>query len=200
MTKVLHLIGNGDNATMYKQGSKGVKITCNLPPFPVEGAYTTCLVDFKMMAAIHEGSVDVPGPWVLGYRPKKWMEMKPQFYMKHAQKVRQFYLTLPKYVNNYTDFNCGHFAAHYSATTFKPDEMHLYGFDSLFDMNLRSCTDFYLNSDRGAGNNVRLNDNWRPIWKSLFGEFSHQTKFVLHHKHDKIKFDIPENVEIYVKK
>ena len=122
MTKVLHLIGNGDNATMYKQGSKGVKITCNLPPFPVEGAYTTCLVDFKMMAAIHEGSVDVPGPWVLGYRPKKWMEMKPQFYMKHAQKVRQFYLTLPKYVNNYTDFNCGHFAAHYSATTFKPDE------------------------------------------------------------------------------
>lgn len=47
MTKVLHLIGNGDNATMYKQGSKGVKITCNLPPFPVEGAYTTCIVSLN---------------------------------------------------------------------------------------------------------------------------------------------------------
>ena len=55
MSKVLHLIGNGDNATMYKQGTKGIKLTCNLPPFPVEGAWATCMVDFKMMKAINEG-------------------------------------------------------------------------------------------------------------------------------------------------
>ena len=195
MTKVLHLIGNGDNATMYKP-KPGVKITCNLPPFPVQGAYTTCIVDFKMCAAIREGSVVVPGPWVCGFRPKKFTEMNPDFYMKFAPQIRQFYLTLPKYAKNYTDFNCGHFAAHYSATTFKPDEMHIYGMDSLFDMNLRSCTDFYLNSDRGATNNVRLNDNWRPIWQGIFNEFKDQTKFILYHKHDKIKFEIPDNVEI----
>lgn len=195
MTKVLHLIGNGDNATMYKP-KPGVKITCNLPPFPVDKVYTTCIVDFKMCAAIREGSVQVPGPWVCGFRPKKYSEMYPEWYMKHAPQIRQFYLTLPKYAKNYTDFNCGHFAAHYSATTFKPDEMHIYGMDSLFDMNLRSCTDFYLQSDRGATNNVRLNDNWRPIWQGIFNEFKDQTKFILYHKHDKIKFEIPDNVEI----
>ena len=198
MSKVLHLIGNGDNATMYKQGTKGIKLICNLPPFPVEGAWATCMVDFKMMKAISEGSVNVPGNWVCGFRPKKWCEMKPEFYMKHASKIRTFYLTKPDYVKNYTDFNCGHFAAHYGATTFKPDEIHMYGFDSLFDMNLRSCTDFYLNSDRGAPNNVRLNDNWRPIWKGIFEEFA-DTQFVLYHKHDKIKFKVPENVEIRTK-
>jgi hypothetical protein len=34
MTRVAHIIGNGDNAPMYKP-AKGLKITCNLPPFTV---------------------------------------------------------------------------------------------------------------------------------------------------------------------
>ena len=50
MSRVAHVIGNGDNAVMYKP-TKGLKITCNVPPFSVEGVYTTCLVDFKMMKA-----------------------------------------------------------------------------------------------------------------------------------------------------
>ena len=74
MSKVAHIIGNGDNASLYKP-SVGLKITCNLPPFAVENVYTTCMVDFKMMKAIEEGSVIVPGEWVLGARPKKYMEM-----------------------------------------------------------------------------------------------------------------------------
>ena len=47
MTRVAHIIGNGDNAPMYKP-AKGLKITCNLPPFTVENADTTGIVDFKM--------------------------------------------------------------------------------------------------------------------------------------------------------
>ena len=199
MTKVAHIIGNGRSAAMYKP-TKGIKIACNLPPFAIDNLYTSAIVDFKMMNAINEGSLEVPGQWICGYRPKKWCEMKPQFYLKHSARIRTFYLTKPDYVNTYTDFNCGHFAAHYAATTFKPDEIHMYGFDSLFDMNLRSCTDFYLNSDRGVNNNVRLNDNWRPIWKGIFEEFKDNIKFVLYHKHDNIKFKVPENVEIRTKK
>ena len=65
-------------------------------------------------------------------------------------------------------------------------------------MNLRSCTDFYLGSDRGTTNNVRLNDNWRPIWQKIFEEFK-DTQFVLHHNHDKLKFPVGENVEIVTK-
>jgi hypothetical protein len=194
---VIHLVGNGDNAHFYNQGSKGLKVTCNLPPFPVEGAYTTVMVDFKMMNAIETGGVTVPGEWTLGLRPKMYCEMRPNFYMKYAPQIKEFYTVLPKYVANYTDFNCGHMAAHYCANKLKGTEIHLYGFDSVFDMNLRSCTDFYLNSDRGANNNVRLNDNWRPIWRNMFMEFSN-VQWVLHHKHDQLKFPKPENVDIQV--
>lgn len=198
MSKVIHVIGNGDNAPMYKQGSKGLKITCNLPPFAVQGVYATCIVDFKMMRSMHEGSISVPGDWVLGWRPKRYLEMNPSLRLRWAQNIKEFYTVLPSYAENYTNLNCGHMAVHYSANKLKGTEIHLYGFDSLFDMNLRSCTDFYLGSDRGDANNLRLSDRWRPIWQNLFKEFP-DTKFVLHHKHDKIKFAVSENVEITTK-
>lgn len=203
MTRVVHLIGNGDNAVMYKP-SKGIKITCNMPPFAVADVYGTVMVDFKMMRALAEGAVRLDAyDWILGARPKKWMEIQPAFYMKYAKNIKEFYLNLPSYavpnngntMNGYTNFNCGHMAAHYCANKLQADEIHMYGFDSLFDANLRSVTDTFLSSDRSITNNHRLAENWRPIWQGIFNEF-HNTKFVLYHKHNQIKFDVGNNVEI----
>jgi hypothetical protein len=200
MTKrVVHLIGNGDMAPMYKP-AKGIKVTCNMPPFQVADVYATVMVDFKMMKALSEGSLRLDAyDWVLGVRPKKWMEMRPDFHMKYAKNIKEFYTVLPEYAGQggagYTNFNCGHMAAHYCAGKLKADEVHMYGFDSLFDMNLRSVTDLYLNSDRSNANNFRLAENWRPIWQGIFNEFS-ETKFVIYHKHDNIKFAVGSNVVI----
>ena len=198
MAKTAHVIGNGDSASRYNP-APGLKITCNLPPFAVENVYTTCMVDFKMMNAIKEGSVTVPGDWVLGARPKKFMELNPQFNMRYAAQVKEYYTELPAYAENYTNSHCGHRAVHYTASKLKCDEIHMYGFDSIFDFNLRSASDLYLISDREANNSLRLSNNWRPIWQQLFNEFPN-TKFVLHHKHDQIKFPVGKNVEIVTKK
>ena len=72
----------------------------------------------------------------------------------------------------------------------------MYGFDSIFDMNLRSYTDFVLISDREPTNNVRLADRWRPVWNGIFNEFK-DIRFVLHHNHDQSKIQLPDNVEVY---
>ena len=197
MGRVVHVIGNGDNAVRYKP-AKGIKITCNIPPFPVENAYATCMVDFKMMRAMSEGSLTVPGDWILGFRPKVFLEKNPNLRLKWINHIKEFYTELPEYVNGYTDFNCGHMATHYAANKINGDEIHLYGFDSMFDPNLRSCTDFYLISDRGDTNNHRLANNWRPIWKNMFESFPNK-QFVLHHSHSNLKFEKPENVEIITK-
>jgi len=71
----------------------------------------------------------------------------------------------------------------------------MYGFDSLFDFNLRSTSDLFLNSDRGNSNNNRLANNWRPVWENMFKEFPN-TKFILYHKHNAIKCTISKNVHI----
>ena len=198
MSKVAHIIGNGRQATMYKP-AKGLKITCNVPPIEVPNVYTTTIVDFKMCDAIHNDGVVVPNDWVCGFRPKKYMEMNPKFHMKYAQKVKEFYLELPAYAGKgamgYTNFNCGHFAAHWAANKLKCNEIHMYGFDSVFDFDLSSSSDFILNSDRGTMNNARLTSNWRPVWEGLFREFP-DCQFVMYHKHNAIKISIPENVEI----
>ena len=195
MNDILHVIGNGPSAPLYKQGSYGRKLTCNIPHMPLPDAYATVMVDFKMMNAIHKGTVVVPGDWVLGARPHKWMEMRNDFYMKYSRQIKEFYLTLPRYAANYTDFNCGHMAVHYAANKVKAEEIHMYGFDSLFDFNLRSTSDLFLNSDRGNNNNNRLANNWRPVWENMFREFPN-TKFVLYHKHNAIKCNISSNVHI----
>lgn len=206
MTRVVHVIGNGDNAQMYKP-TKGIKVACNQAPFPIDNLYTSCIVDFKMCAALTEGSVDIPGNWTMGFRPKIWYDQnRGNFKMKFGHKIREFYTHLPNYCifpgddkgKGYTNFNCGHFAVHYSANKLNADEIHMYGFDSIFDMNLRSYTDFVLMADRGATNNVRLNDKWRPIWKYIFDEFP-EKKFILYHKHNQIKIPVGKNVEIRTK-
>ena len=197
MSRTVHVIGNGDNATMYKP-AKGIKVTCNIPPFEVANVYTTCLVDFKMMKAMTEGSVTIPGEWTLGHRPKILMQNNPNFYMQVAQHIKGFYLDLPDYVATYTDFNCGHMATHYSANELKGEEIHMYGFDTIFDFNLRSGTDMYLNSDRSLSNNNRLVNNWRPVWENLFNEFPN-TQFILHHEHTDAKITLGKNVEVTTK-
>ena len=138
-------------------------------------------------------------------RFKVWYDNnKGNFKMRFGHKIKEFYTYIPPYTklephetegNMYTNFNCGHMAAHYCAGKLKADEVHMYGFDSLFDMNLRSVTDLYLNSDRSNANNFRLAENWRPIWQGIFNEFS-ETKFVIYHKHDNIKFAVGSNVVI----
>jgi hypothetical protein len=163
----------------------------------VENTYGTCLVDFKMMRAISEGSVQVPGDWIMGARPHHYINEHPNFRMRYNQHFKEYYMVLPEYVKTYTDFNCGHFATHYAANKLECEEIHMYGFNSMFDMDLRSCTDLYLNSERANFNNVRLSDNWRPIWQSLFKEFP-KKQFIIWHHHDKIKFRVGDNVEIKI--
>jgi hypothetical protein len=206
MTRVAHIIGNGDMASMYKP-VKGIKMTCNLPPFEINNVYATGVVDFKMCKAIDEGSVELPSQWVCGYRPKVYCDKNPNFYMRYATKIKEFYTLLPPYTkvnandnhgNMYTNFNCGHFVTHYTAARLKAEEIHLYGFDSIFDFTVRSFTDLVLNSDRGQNNNNRLINNWRPIWLGIFNEFSDR-QFILYHKHANLKITLPENVEVRTK-
>lgn len=204
MHEVVHILGNGDSAPIFDHSCKGTRLVCNLPPFHVDNVFASVMVDFKMMAALTEGSLNLDAyQWVLGNRPKLWMENQGSFYIKHGHRIKDFYLTVPKYCGPpgthqaATNFNCGHMASHYAANKLKAKEIHLYGFDSLFDHNMRSITDLYLNSDRSDTNNYRLLNTWRPVWVGIFDEFK-DTKFILHHKHDKLKLRVGDNVSVEV--
>lgn len=200
--KIWHILGNGDQAHLFleRKNKEGKLLLCNQPPFEVspKDVWATCMVDFKMMAALTEGSITIDAyKWVLGTRPRIWMYERSGFYLKYAPNIKEFYTHVPQYAVNATNFNCGHMAAHYAASRHKADEVHLYGFDTIFDFNMRSVTDFYLSSDRTDTNNYRLLNIWRPIWRDIFREFPN-TKFVLHHNHDSLKIPKLDNMEVIV--
>ena len=115
--------------------------------------------------------------------------------MKYSRQIKEFYLTLPRYAANYTDFNCGHMAAHYVANKLKRTEIHMYGFDSIFEFDTTSMSDTFLESPRDNMNTERLTSNWRPIWDGIFKEFPN-TQFVLYHDKGNPQLKLPENVEV----
>jgi len=198
----VNVLGNGDHAFMFKRGTPGKLLICNMPPFEIPNSevYASVMVDFKMMNALAEGHINLDMyDWVLGTRPRKWMEMRPDFYLKYAQKIKAFHQYVPKYAKNATNFTCGHMAMDYACRIMKATECHVYGFDSIFDMNLRSTSDLILESDRGHMNTYRLANNWRPIWTEMFKEFK-DTKFYLYHSHPNIKIEISDNVELVVER
>ncbi len=197
MADVVHIIGNGKSSGYFDHSCEGVRITCNLPPMAIDNVFATCMVDFKMMRAIQEGSVQVNGHWVLGQRPKIHMQKHGSFYIKHSKQIREFYTELPKYVKTYTEFNCGHMATHYGCNKFSPKVCYMYGFNSIFDFDVSSSTDLYMESDRSDTNNNRLVNNWRGIWPQMFKEFS-DTEFRIYHKHTNSKINFPKNVKIIV--
>ena len=199
--KVIHVLGNGDKAPYYQREKRhGMKLLCNMPPFevPANEVYATCMVDFKMMAALTDGEINIDQyMWVLGTRPRTWMYERSAFYMKYAPNIKEFYTHVPDYAHNATNFNCGHMAVHYACAKHQADEVHLYGFDTIFDFNMRSITDLYLSSDRSTVNNYRLLNNWRPVWRDIFREFP-KTEFVFHHNHDNFKIPKLDNMRVVV--
>ena len=96
MSKVAHIVGNGDAFKFFKQPDKGLIMTCNLPPVEnIKNVYATAIVDFKMCNAIREGSINLSMfDWVMGARPKRFTEMHPDFYLKHSRNIKEFYLDL----------------------------------------------------------------------------------------------------------
>lgn len=206
----VNVLGNGDHAYLFKRGTPGKLLICNMPPFeiPRKEVYATCMVDFKMMKALQEGHIALDMyDWILGTRPKMWMEAQGTFYMKYSHLIKGFYPHVPEYAAlgtqskgmAATNFNCGHMAVHYACNKMGATEVHIYGFDSIFDMNLTSFTDLILESDRGALNSHRLANNWRPIWTYMFKEFKN-VQFNLHHSHGNVKIELPENVNVIVEK
>ena len=150
-----NVLGNGDHAYQFKRGTEGKLLICNMPPFeiPKSEVHATCMVDYKMMQALAEGKIRLDMyDWILGTRPRHWMELNPAFYMKYAPLIKAMHTHVPEYAQlagqdanrKATNYSCGHMAVDYACRAKKATEVHIYGFDSMFDTTLRSYTDLLL--------------------------------------------------------
>tara|TARA_S200002703_G_C3790382_1_gene243901 strand:- start:661 stop:1290 length:630 start_codon:yes stop_codon:yes gene_type:complete len=207
MSREFHVLGNGPSQHLWfetdmKTGDAQNVVCCNMPwrTIPKARLWASIIGDFKMIRPISEGSIQADHmPWVLGNRPKMFCDQNPSFYMKYAYNIREFYLYVPPYARNATDWSAGHLATHYSCRRLQPDVLHMWGFDSLFSSDLSSSSDFMIPSDRGDRNRFRMNNLWRGIWRGLFDEMVN-VQFVVHTlKKVDISFKVPDNVSVHFK-
>lgn len=199
--RVLHILGNGPSAKQYTTyNNPGLTIGCNAPPPFVKNLWATCIGDYKMIAAIDKGfleSTDIN--FIMGLRPKMYCNEHTSFYMRMAPRIKEFYTEVPSYTNPHK-FSVGHLATHYACTKFEPDIVHMWGFDSMFNTDLRSYTDNFVKSNRDPENQHRMNTNWRSTWQHLFNEFP-DIDFIVHYpKTLEIQFDVGYNVHINKRK
>jgi hypothetical protein len=197
LSRIVNILGNGPSVWMFMDNQHGITITCNVPPFTIENHWATCLGDFKMMNALMNNEFSLDNmKWILGTRPKIYMGNHPMFYMQKAHLIQDFYTHLPPYALNSTVWSVGHLATHYAATALMPDEIHMWGFDSMFSYDLSSSTDLVVASNREEGNRYRMNNNWRPIWTELFKEFE-DIKFIIHYKKNvDLQLEVGYNVSV----
>lgn len=131
-----NVLGNGDNAFQYERGTPGKLLICNMPPFeiPNNEVFATCMVDYKMMVALANKHIKLDMyDWILGTRPRHWMEMQPQFYLKYAQKIKAMHTHIPSYAKLQgqneaqaaTNYSCGHMAVDYACRVQKATEVHI---------------------------------------------------------------------------
>ena len=204
----VNVLGNGDHAGLFERGTEGDLLVCNMPPIilPSNEVFASCMVDFKMMKALQDEKVNLDRyDWILGTRPRRWMEKQSTFYLKYSQNIKEFHTYVPPYAQlagqklseAASNYSCGHMAVDYACRKMKASEVHMYGFDAMFDMNLNSYSDSFLTSDRTPLNVHRMSSNWRPIWGYFFKEFK-DVQFVIHHSHSDIKLKLPQNARVEV--
>ena len=204
MSRVAHVLGNGPSQHLWfesdmKTGDGKNVVSCNIPwkTVPKDRLWATVIGDFKMIRPIAEGEITAHHmPWVLGNRPKLFCDQNPSFYLKYAQNIREFYLYVPPYAKNATDWSAGHLAVHYTAMRLQPGELNMWGFDALFSHDLSSSSDLMIPSDRSATNRHRMKNTWIPIWQNLWAEMEN-IQFVVHTKNNvDISFQVPDNVRV----
>ena len=98
--KRINVLGNGNHAGLFQRGTEGTLLICNMPPMelPPSEVFATCMVDYKMMQALWKGQFALDQyDWILGTRPRHWMQMQGSFYMKYASCIKGFYEVVPEY-------------------------------------------------------------------------------------------------------
>lgn len=210
MSRRVNILGNGPGAALFPKKAPGETLVCNMPPVNLkpEQVFASCMVDFKMMNALQDGKCNLDKyDWILGTRPRLWVERNTTFYLKYSQNIKGFHTYVPAYAQlpghtveeAATNYSCGHMATDYACRKMKATEVHMYGFDAMFDLDLSSYSDNFLTSDRGLSNKHRMAGNWRPIWSKFFREFE-KVEFYLYHTHTDIKLATGPNVTCKVLK
>jgi hypothetical protein len=173
----LHVIGNGPSHIAFDE-SDGIRVGCNFAHAD-RGLTWTMIADIKPVKKLYEG-VALPCPAVLSERASAFVAGKT---LKLDERRLTIHKVVPflrrKAIHDRWGMNSAQHAVWYGIEEFQPDEVHLWGCDSLWSTNIESTTDQIVHKDLTFMNSQHIYLVWRQYWNYIFN-YHPNIKFYVH--------------------
>ena len=169
----IHIVGNGNSWTDFKKIDQDDYVI-GTNATKCKEANVTLLSDIHICEKIKEGKVQVNVPVVVNKHVETWINSNPGYLEIYDIQVRFKDITPLEY-------SSGHYAAIWGIIKFEPEEIHIWGCDSLFEPHTRSYTDEIV--VHPSKHNTKLMkscaERWRRAWNKIEKEYG-PTKFIFH--------------------
>lgn len=174
--KRVHIVGNGPSWIQYKKIDKDdVTIGCNITR--AEDASYTTLSDLRLVYKIREKKVFVNCPVLVNTKVHNYLTKDPKG-IAIGLEIKDVYQRLEV---ERLEMSSGHYAARWAVKHIKPEEVHVWGVDSMFHNHMLSHTDEIVehtikSDEKGMAKNSAI---WRRAWKDIENE-NPTVKFIYH--------------------
>jgi len=161
MAKIINIVGNGSSSRLFKHMGL-FTVACNIPPKNIQ--YNTLSI--------------IDNQPILWMKTNSWQPRVPVLCTESVKNMAQSKGRTGDWRAVYektSRWNSGHHAVKYFCETQSVDQIHLWGFDSVYTEDLTSVQDSVIIRHRRPN----LNQHWRPIWNTLFDSFPN-TEMIFH--------------------
>lgn len=173
----MHLIGNGPSINLFKNES-GIRVGCNFTNADLKPDWTM-IADIKPVKKLYEG-INLPCPAIITQRAYNFTAEK-------AVKLPAERMTIKRIVEfvRWDDvdpkwgMNSAQHGVWYGIEEHAPQEVHIWGCDSLWSTNIESSTDNIVSKNLELMNKTKIYLVWREYWNSIFYKYPN-IEFVVH--------------------
>ena len=161
----IHVIGNGPSNSLFDVEHE-YRIACNIPQHGIQ-YNALSIIDVVVVNWMSDNNYNPSVPVLCTKKVKD-----------HAVKKNREGHWFETYQIKHR-YSAGHHAVEHHAPM--TDEIHLWGFDSIWTENFGSQMDTLV----PRGKRPNLNLQWIPHWKNIFEQY-HETRFVIHAPQDAV--------------
>lgn len=173
----VHILGNGPSIGMF-DNSEGVRVCCN-HGVPELDPDWTMIADIKAIKPLYAGR-QLPCPAIITKRVKEFIDSKVCKIGEDRIKIKKVVDFIhweecdPKW-----GMNSAQHAVYHSILEHNPDEIHIWGCDSLWSSSIESSTDLIVPKNLEFMNKFHIYLAWRRYWNEIFRKYPN-TQFIVH--------------------
>jgi len=163
--KKLHILGNGPSISKFPLDIDGVRIGTNFSDAKLKPVWTF-INDRVPLDKVLSGEIHLEYPIVISTRASEKSEFFTEPYDKTLIKFIVDFIKYPE-LHPTLGLNSAQMATHVAIKQFQPNEIHIWGCDSLWKEDISSSTDLIVPKAPNKG----IDKLWGNQWDRIISEY-----------------------------